>query len=84
MEIVNGILQLRSAKRKVKFEIWKLLEKKLDFLSFFFKPPLQQRPLQQQPQLQLRPKQKPPLKPQLWQQLLPEQSLKVPIKCNKN
>ena len=35
MEIVNGILQLRSAKRKVKLVIWKLLEKKLDFLSFF-------------------------------------------------
>ena len=36
MEIVNGILQLRSAKIKVKFEIWELLEgKELDFLSFF-------------------------------------------------
>ena len=36
MEIVNGILHLRSAKIKVKFEIWELLEgKELDFLSFF-------------------------------------------------
>ena len=38
MEIVNGILQLRSAKIKVKFEIWQLRiirRKKLDFLFLF-------------------------------------------------
>ena len=66
-----------------------VIREKTGFSFLFFKPPLQQRPLQQQPQLQQRPKLKPqlkpPLKPQLWQQLLPEQSLKVPaIKCNKN
>ena len=84
MEIVNGIHQLRSAKIKVKFEIWELLEEKNWTFFSFFKPPPQLRPLQQpqlqpQPRSQRRPQLKPPLKPPQWQQLLPEQNVKVSI-----